>query len=140
MHFLHGICLRMSACDRLCPLCCFFHLSDKVEGLMFLIIPIRKHQRILPIILMFLMMPAAWGADGKGNNPIIESESMPATAVSQGGLWQEVSRYSSPATQIQQAVIQQHPLPRKYRMLELNVKAPHAAGVIRNIRIKGRIL
>ena len=83
----------------------------------------------LSFCLLLLITPTLWGAESNDVVPVAEPEKASGTTVSQDGLWQKVSRFSAPATQASKATKAKKAkrnLPRKYRMLELNVHALEA--------------
>ena len=86
----------------------------------------NKSVTLISFCLMLLTVPLAWAAKSGEINPIQGAEIMPKAGVSQDGLWQGVSQFAAPAPQANKASELKRNLPRKYRMLELNVRALEA--------------
>jgi len=86
----------------------------------------NKPVTFISFCLLLLMAPLVWAAQPNEINPVADSEIMPMAGVSRDGLWQGVSKFAAPAKKANKASKQKRRLPRKYRMLELNVRALEA--------------
>ena len=73
-----------------------------------------------------LIFATAWGAENKAREAGGDNAVSALAAASPDGLWQGVSRFTKTSPQQKKAQKPKRKMPRKYRMLELNVKALEA--------------